>query len=247
MATRSAKRARIDPLEADKTRMLAICRELPAEGATSEPLYGEISIASLKSIFEFFISHCGFDSSSSVMDIGSGVNRPNFYATMAYGVRTVGIEMSAHRHGLAQIYLNKLRTRLPDYPWSKCCLINANVASFSVEGFQELATSHVMMFDIGFPREGPSSPYPMLAKLWNNSAAHYLVSFQREAFILDSGFDVELIGSLKGMKAGKSSFTARIFKRKEDPPLLPDMTVDSEGYLVFSFNGNVVWRYKFQK
>ena len=70
--------------------------------------YGEITMGSLHKIFDFMSMHCEFNHSSRFCDLGSGVGKPNWYATQRFGLRlSIGVECELIRHQV-QTYLNLL-------------------------------------------------------------------------------------------------------------------------------------------
>ena len=172
-------------------------------GGAGGAIYGEVTQKSFARIVDLLKTKCELDSSSTFIDIGAGLGKPNLHVALDPGVKaSVGVELGGERwwqsmdilwHGLEA--KTAAETGLDALPGS---VFFAHADFLEVDSLD--AFSHVYMFDKGFP------PVLMehIAEVFNSSAqSRYLVCFKKPSIIVrDYGFRVEEVGRVRTSMSG---------------------------------------------
>lgn len=200
--------------------MWAVCNSIPGEGGNSEPLYGEINLAGVCSMYAVWKELCGFSVESTFLDVGSGLAKMVFHAALDPGVRMAhGIELSEYRARTSQSILTHLlpKAGIADIA-ARVSLCHQDVkAMASFEGI-----THIYMFDLGFPADPYKGPYPHILKLWCEAqSAQYLISYRKPHFLYQRGFDLQLVTKLRVKQQGKGGSHLAYFYRKT-PARVPE-------------------------
>lgn len=174
------------------------------------PIYGEITMGTFQKVVDALAEHTGFDASSSFVDIGSGLGKPNLHVALNPGVRlSYGVELEELRW---QLSMHNLRFVLNEVPeMRKSVVYFAHEDATNLGSFEPF--THVYMFDVGFP----PSVLVSLANAFNTSkTVKGLVSFQRpDKVIAVYGFAVELITQITTrMNGSTETHTAYIYGAK---------------------------------
>jgi len=166
-------------------------------------------MGTFQKIVNVLCQHTGFDASSSFLDIGSGLGKPNLHVALNPGVQlSFGIEVEELRW---QLSMHNLRFVLKQVPEMRQSVVYFAKKDATEMGHFEPFT-HVYMFDVGFP----PSVLVSLANAFNLSkTVQSLVSFQRPDKIISVyGFAVELITQVTTRMNGSSeSHTAYIYRK----------------------------------
>lgn len=159
------------------------------------PVYGEITMGSMQKVANFLKDKCGLDESSSFLDIGAGLGKPNFHVAIDPGVRvSFGIEVEHLRWILSLKNLQGLRRE----KMTNVFMLQKDIT--------QLATldpfTHVYMFDVGFP----PSVMVSIANSFNISrTAKTFICYKGPKYIIGKyGFDVRLIGQEKTSMCGST-------------------------------------------
>jgi len=176
------------------------------------PVYGEITMGTFQKIVDALCQHTGFDASSSFVDIGSGLGKPNLHVALNPGVQlSFGIELEELRWQLSMHNLRFVLKQVPEM--RKSVVYFANKDATEMGHFEPF--THVYMFDVGFP----PSVLVSLANAFNLSkTVQALVSFTRpEKVISVYGFAVELITQIRTRMNGSSeTHTAYIYRKHSE-------------------------------
>lgn len=187
----------------------------PGEGATTDPLYGEISASGMYKIFAEWHKATGFGrmdgklSQSTFLDIGSGRGLTVFLAAFGFGCRRAwGIEVSEVRakmsKGMLTVLNNKEGHKLPIGRVQLQLADVTKVANFD-------GISHVYMFDIGWPLPLHAD----IAKKFNNTAScEYIISYASLSELQDAGFAIEQMNTMQVAHPGSGRKHTAYFYRK---------------------------------
>jgi len=183
------------------------------------PVYGEITMGTFDKIVHVMKKHTAFDASSSFVDIGSGLGKPNLHVALHPGVKlSCGIEVEELRWQLSMHNLRFVMDQVPDMRRNVVYFAHADATKMDLHDF-----SHVYMFDVGFP------PAVLLAlsKAFNSSkSAKALVSFQRPDKLKKIGFAIREVGRvLTRMNGSTEGHTAYVFV-KDTTQGLPSRLTD---------------------
>lgn len=174
------------------------------------PIYGEITMGTFQKVIDALSLHTGFDASSSFIDIGSGLGKPNLHVALNPGVKlSYGIEVEQLRWQLSMHNLRFVMEKVPDMRKSVVYFAQKDVTV--VDDFEPF--THVYMFDVGFPADVMIS----IANSFNRSkSVQALVSFKRPKKVISVyGFAVELIDQITTRMDGSSEgHTAYIYRPK---------------------------------
>jgi SAM-dependent methyltransferase len=176
------------------------------------PVYGEITMGTFQKVVDALALHTDFDASSSFVDIGSGLGKPNLHVALNPGVKlSFGIELEKLRWELSMHNLRFVLEQVPEM--RKSVVYFANKDATEMENFEPF--THVYMFDVGFP----PSVLVSLANAFNLSkTVRALVSFQRPDKVISVyGFAVDLITQIQTRMSGSTELhTAYIYSAKQD-------------------------------
>ncbi|KDO26937.1 hypothetical protein SPRG_07650 [Saprolegnia parasitica CBS 223.65] len=178
--------------------------------AAGGAIYGEITRNSMGKILEYMQKNCELGRDSVFLDIGSGLGKPNFHASMTPGVAvSYGIELEDQRWQLSLSNLQGVLKTSTLYPKVNPVIFTQGdiTDALSLEPF-----SHVYSFDVGFP----PAVMAHVAECFNESAsARYFISFHQPRKVLEQyGFEVDEIGRLGTSMAGSSEGHTVYFYRK---------------------------------
>ncbi len=116
----------------------------PCEGIPFEPIYGELTLESMQSIIDVMKEKTNFNTESVFLDIGSGMDKPNFHAAKDPGVAlSIGYESSEHRRNLSEVCKNRLSSEEVKVNNCHFAIVDAALLP-NLNGF-----THVYMFDTG--------------------------------------------------------------------------------------------------
>jgi hypothetical protein len=164
-------------------------------------IYGEITINSMQKIIDVMKEKCKLGPQSRIIDIGSGLGKPNVHAALSPSVAvSYGVELIELRWQLSLHVLKRLLSH------SDSTVANAATNCYFGHGDITAARTldpftHVYMFDVGFP------PDVMIhiAKAFNASqASQHLICFHNEKVVHGYGFEVELIEKVSTSMSGSS-------------------------------------------
>lgn len=174
------------------------------------PVYGEITMGTFQKVVDALALHTGFDASSSFIDIGSGLGKPNMHVALNPGVKmSYGVELEELRYQLSMHNLRFVMNEVLDMR-EKVVYFNHKDAT-EMKNFGDM--THVYMFDVGFP----PSVLTSLANAFNCSAnVQALVSFQRPDRVISMyGFAVTLVDQIQTRMNGSTELhTAYIYRVK---------------------------------
>ena len=148
-------------------------------GGAGGAIYGELTQKSFCRIVELLKSECGFTSSSTFIDIGAGLGKPNLHVAVDPGVKaSVGVELGGERwwqsmdilwHGFEESTAAATGLDSLNGP-----VFLAHADFLNIDSLD--AFSHVYMFDKGFP------PVLMehIAEVFNTSrGSQYLICYKK--------------------------------------------------------------------
>jgi hypothetical protein len=178
------------------------------------PIYGEVTMGSFHKVVEYLQKEHGLCETSSFLDIGAGLGKPNLHVAVHPGVKySFGIELEELRwqlsmHNLRQCInkseaLKKVQEKQahPNVFFTKADV--TNVRTFS-------PFTHVYMFDVGFP------PVALIAvaNAFNRSkTVRVLVSFTKPRNVIKYGFKVRLVHKITTRMCGSSeTHTAYVYQ-----------------------------------
>jgi hypothetical protein len=191
------------------------------------PIYGEITMGTFQKVIDALSLHTGFDASSSFVDIGSGLGKPNLHVALNPGVKlSYGIEVEQLRWQLSMHNLRFVMEKVPDM--RKSVVYFAHQDATTINDFEPF--THVYMFDVGFPADVMIS----IANSFNRSkSVRALVSFKRpKKVISEYGFAVELIDQVSTKMDGSSEgHTAYIYRPKRTE-VKPRRQLQLRGFLL---------------
>lgn len=198
-------------------RMYALVRRRTGKlggGGAGGAIYGEVTQKSFARIVDFLKSNCQFGTSSTFIDIGAGLGKPNLHVALDPGVKaSVGVELGGERwwqsmdilwHGFEE---NEAAATGLDSLNGPIFLAHADFLNMkSLEAF-----THVYMFDKGFP------PILMehISTVFNSSTkSEYLICYKKPRHIIEEySFHVEEIGrivtKMSGSGEGNTCFVYR--------------------------------------
>jgi len=176
------------------------------------PVYGEVTMGTFQKVVDVLIEQTGFDTSSSFVDIGSGLGKPNLHVALNPGVKlSVGVELEQLRWQLSMHNLRFVVKEVPEMRKSVVYFAQMDATDFSdFEGF-----THVYMFDVGFP----PAVLVSLANAFNRSkTVQALVSFQRPDKVISVyGFAVDLIAQVSTCMCGSTEkHSAYVYRAKQN-------------------------------
>lgn len=176
------------------------------------PVYGEVTMGTFQKVIDALALHTGFDASSSFIDIGSGLGKPNLHVALNPGVKlSYGIELEQLRWQLSMHNLRFVINEVAEM--RKSVVYFANKDATELDDFEPF--THVYMFDVGFP----PAVFVSLANAFNRSkCVQALVSFQRPDKVISVyGFAVELVDQITTRMNGSSeTHTAYIYRAKDN-------------------------------
>jgi hypothetical protein len=190
------------------------CGKLGGGGAGGA-IYGEVTQKSFARIVDLLKSKCELDTTSTFIDIGAGLGKPNLHVALDPGVKaSVGVELGGERwwqsqdilwHGLEEKTAKETGLDALNGP-----VFLAHADFLEVDSLN--AFSHVYMFDKGFP------PVLMqhIADVFNASkTSKYLMCFKKPKTIVDAyEFNVEEIGRVRTSMSGSGEGNTCFFYRK---------------------------------
>jgi len=184
------------------------------------PIYGELTMNSMQKMVDLMVKHCGLDSDSRFIDVGSGIGKPNFHVAQCPGVSfSCGVEVEHTRFALGMTCLKAVLDQAMEQdvedsiPDDSRIRGNTHFLNHDITHAQTFDPfTHVYMFSIGFP----PPLWIKLSDMWNKSLAPFLICYHGPKDIIHSyGFDVELIAqtptSMHGSKEGHMGY---VYKRK---------------------------------
>lgn len=184
-------------------------------GGAGGAIYGEVTQKSFARIVNMLKTECELDTTSTFIDIGAGLGKPNLHVALDPGVKaSVGVELGGERWWQSQ---DILWHGMEEQVAQETGLDSLNGPIFLAHAdFLEVNTlndfSHVYMFDKGFP------PVLMehIANVFNKSSnSKYLMCFKKPRIIVDKyEFQVEEIGRVKTSMSGSGEGNTCFFYRR---------------------------------
>ena len=162
-------------------------------------IYGELAKAAFQRVLDFLVRWCELGPTSTFMDIGSGLGKPNFHACVEAGLRySVGVEIDKVRWYLSLVNLQAAVGRSLPADAPRVMFTNANItAAKTLDPF-----THVYMFDTGFP---PRSSAQIAAAFNASRHTKYLVCFHPPRLVLGEwGLEAECVGRVQTSMSGSS-------------------------------------------
>jgi SAM-dependent methyltransferase len=174
------------------------------------PVYGEITMGTFQKIVDALREHTDFGPSSTFMDIGSGLGKPNLHVALNPGVRlSFGVELEELRW---QLSMHNLRNVLREVSELKKSVVYfANSDATDMVHFEPF--THIYMFDVGFP----PAVLVSLANAFNASkTVQALVSFIRPDKVISVyGFAVDLVCQIQTRMCGSTEqHNAYVYRAK---------------------------------
>ena len=187
------------------------CNFIPGEGGRDEPLYGELNFSSMNKIMKFYVDHCNFNSSSTYMDIGSGLGKTVFLAALYPGVvKSIGVEISDYRYD-ASLQLKYVLETKWHYDFHKVQIIHGDIKNMT-----KFEATHIYAFFVRMSED--CFPQTQVAKAFMRSAnCKYITSFSPPSTMSMFGYRVNLVGSLKvrAQGHGSSTFTTYTYEKNK--------------------------------
>lgn len=185
--------------------------------ATGGAIYGEMTRNSFQRVVDAMVEKTGLCTSSSFLDIGAGLGKPNMHVAVEPGVDvSVGMELMEVRWQLSLYNLNAtlnadtfLKKRKPNVAFTKRDICSVKC----LDPF-----THIYMYDIAFTPQVLES----ISKAFNSSTTPmYLVSYHKPRTIIwEYGFLVNLVSYVPNtsMMGSGQKRTAWIYKRTVGVP-----------------------------
>ena len=184
-------------------------------GGAGGAIYGEVTQRSFARVVDMLKSECELTASSTFIDIGAGLGKPNLHVALDPGVKaSVGVELGGERwwqsqdilwHGLEETTAQETGLNALNGP-----VFLAHADFLDVTTLNDF--SHVYMFDKGFP------PVLMehIAHVFNTSSnSKYLMCYKNPKKIVDNyEFNVEEIGRVRTSMSGSGEGNTCFFYRK---------------------------------
>ena len=184
-------------------------------GGAGGAIYGEVTQKSFARIVDFLKSECELDTSSTFIDIGAGLGKPNLHVALDPGVKaSVGVELGGERWWQSQDILwhgfekNTAKETGLDSLHGPIFLAHADFLEInSLNDF-----SHVYMFDKGFP----PALMDHIAHVFNSSPnSQYLMCFKKPRVIIEHyEFQVKEIGRVRTSMSGSGESNTCYFYQK---------------------------------
>ena len=162
-------------------------------------IYGELAKAAFQRVLDFLVLHCELGPTSTFMDIGSGLGKPNFHACVEAGLRySVGVEIDKVRWYLSLVNLQAAVGRALPGDAPRVMFQQTDItAAKTLDPF-----THVYMFDTGFP---PRVSAQIAAAFNASRHTKYLACFHRPKLVLDEwGLEAVCIGRVSTSMSGSS-------------------------------------------
>ncbi len=183
------------------------------------PIYGELTMNSMQKMINLMVKHCGLNTESRFIDVGSGIGKPNFHVAQYPGVSfSCGIEVEQTRWALGMTCLKAILDVSMEQQGKDSFTGTTGVRGNTVFLHKDITEAqtfdpftHVYMFSIGFP----PPLWLKLSDMWNRSEAPYLICYHGPKDIIHSyEFDVELIAQTQtSMHGSKEGHMGYIYKR----------------------------------
>lgn len=143
------------------------------------PIYGEVTMGTFQKVVDFLRENLNFGPSSTFLDIGSGLGKPNMHVAVDPGVQfSCGVELEQLRWQLSMHNLRHASKEVPEFPSSSVYFVQHDATD--IAHFEPF--SHIYMFDVGFPPAALVS----IANAFNISrTVQCLVSFNKPMRIID--------------------------------------------------------------
>ena len=170
--------------------------------AAGGAIYGEITKSSTQRILDVFRDKCGFGAGSAFIDIGAGLGKPNFHASIDGDLAiSVGVELDRVRWHLSLVNLQKA---VADRDQGGCLPTDRPRVYFQHGDITDARTldpfTHVYMFDTGFPPAVSRS----IARAFNASrCTRYVACMHNPKLVLDDwGMHAELVARVQTQMSG---------------------------------------------
>lgn len=184
-------------------------------GGAGGAIYGEVTQKSFARIVNVLKSECELDTSSTFIDIGAGLGKPNLHVALDPGVKaSVGVELGGERWWQSQDILwhgfEKNTAKETGLDSLNGPIFLAHADFLEINSLNDF--SHVYMFDKGFP------PVLMdhIAHVFNSSPnSQYLMCFKKPRVIIEHyEFQVKEIGRVRTSMSGSGESNTCYFYQK---------------------------------
>ena len=191
-------------------------------GSANGPIYGEITLGSMQRVMGLLVESCGWNSSSLIVDVGSGLGKPNYHAAN-FDIRarlSIGVEIVADRwimsmSTLREIGLVALKPGLLDTNQAPS-ITGVNFIQGDISAARTLDPfTHIYQFDLGFE---PALQESIAEKFNNSRSAQYLVSYRSPREIAAYGYQAELVQQCPTSLCGSGEGHAAYFYRRTNQP-----------------------------
>jgi hypothetical protein len=162
-------------------------------------IYGELAKAAFQRVLDFLVRWCELGPTSAFMDIGSGLGKPNFHASVEAGLRySVGVEIDKVRWYLSLVNLQAAVGRALPGDAPRVMFQQTDItAAKTLDPF-----THVYMFDTGFP---PRASVQIAAAFNASRHTKYLVCFHPPRLVLGEwGLEAVCVGRVQTSMSGSS-------------------------------------------
>jgi hypothetical protein len=167
--------------------------------ASGGAIYGEVTKQSVQRVLDVLREKCELGPTSTFMDIGSGLGKPNFHASVEAGLRySIGVEIDKVRWHLSLVNLQRAVGRSLPADAPRVMFQQTDItAAKTLDPF-----THVYMFDTGFP---PHVSAQIAAAFNASRHTKYLVCFHRPKLVLDEwGLEAEYVDRVQTSMSGSS-------------------------------------------
>ena len=162
-------------------------------------IYGELAKAAFQRVLDFLVRWCELGPTSTFLDIGSGLGKPNLHVAVDPGVEfSYGIEHEKVRWLLGMSNLDAvLREATKQQGGQSDIAADDKIGTNCMFAYADIMDAktfdpftHVYMFSIGFP----PNLWIALSEMWNRSTSPYMICYHAPRHMIDDyDFDVELI------------------------------------------------------
>ena len=198
-----------------KIYSMAIKRDHLGGNTISGSIYGELTVGSMQKVVNKMVDKCGLTHQSRVIDIGSGLGRPNLHFSQDPGCRlSVGVEVERTRWQLSQFILNGVVSQSSEHEFGS---MNMGVNFIHMDICDAHTTdpfTHIYMYDVTFPCDIERA----LAVKFNNSIhATHLVCYHPPYRVIDEfEYDVTFVDKINTQMSGSGEHHMAYFYKRCD-------------------------------
>jgi hypothetical protein len=203
------------------------CYGLPGGRDNRIPIYGELAQGDFTKIIDCCVYLFGMDKTFRVIDLGSGVGKPNWHFAQLDIEASVGVESEYERYISSLVVQDKLAKMSCSDLRDRVVFLHADILRLTTLSQFDI----IYMFDCGFTDD----LYEHLASIVGGRA-RYMVSFRNPECLQSHGFAIVLLGSLGGLRLSSSTNTRTAYFYSVSPsptynPRVVDPTIETALYL----------------